>query len=88
MDFIRNNWEIPLFILFAGLSIAFADVDLWLSAQFWHEQDGFTLNDQAWVQFVYVVFRYMPVPWRWRLRGLLSHLPAPASILLFCCWCY
>lgn len=80
MDFIRNNWEIPLFIVFAGLSITFADVDLWLSAQFWHEQDGFYLNDQAWVQFVYVVFRYMPVP---VILLLLLALAAPWFIKSF-----
>ncbi len=62
MDFIKNNWEIPLFILFAVLCVVFADVDLWLTSQFWHEQQGFYLNEQSWVQFVYVVFRYMPVP--------------------------
>lgn len=62
MDFIKNNWEIPLFILFAVLCVVFADVDLWLTSQFWHEQQGFYMNDESWVQFVYVVFRYMPVP--------------------------
>ncbi len=60
MEFIKKNWEIPLFIAFAILCIAFSEVDLWLTSQFWHPQQGFYLNEQAWVQFFYKVFWFMP----------------------------
>jgi len=60
MDFIKNNWEIPVFVVFAILCVLFSDVDLWLTSQFWNAQQGFFLNDQAWVQFCYKVFWFMP----------------------------
>ncbi len=60
MEFIKKNWEIPLFVVFAILSVLFADVDLWLTSQFWNPQQGFYLNDESWVQFFYNVFWFMP----------------------------
>ncbi len=60
MSFIKNNWEIPLFIVFAALCVMFSEVDLWLTTQFWDAQQGFYLNEKGWVQFCYKVFWFMP----------------------------
>jgi len=60
MKFIKNNWEAPLFIAFAILSVLFSNIDLWLTSFFWQPENGFYLNDQAWVQFFYKVFWFMP----------------------------
>ncbi len=60
MEFIKKNWEVPLFAVFAILALVFSEVDLWLTAQFWQPELGFYLNDEAWVQFFYKVFWFMP----------------------------
>lgn len=60
MDFIKRHWEIPLFIGFACLAMYFSEWDIWVSQLFWHPENGFYLNENSFVQFSFVVFRYMP----------------------------
>lgn len=60
MSFLKNHWEIPLFILVSLFFYAVPQVDLWIAHLFWQPDTGFALNENPFVQFVYVVFRYMP----------------------------
>jgi len=60
MEFVKRHWEIPLFILFAVLAVTFPEVDIWVSEQFYEPGAGFPLDHDPVIQFIYVVFRYMP----------------------------
>ncbi|MGR6873155.1 phosphatase PAP2 family protein [Pseudomonas sp. HK3] len=60
MSFLKNHWEVPVFILISIFFFAVPQVDLWVANIFWQPDVGFALNENAFVQFVYVVFRYMP----------------------------
>lgn len=60
MPFLKNHWEIPVFILISVFFFAVPQVDLWIANLFWQPEVGFALNDNPLVQCVYVVFRYMP----------------------------
>lgn len=60
MSFLKRHWVIPLFILVSLFFYLYPQVDLWVAGQFWQPEVGFELNNNSLVQFVYVVFRYMP----------------------------
>lgn len=60
MEFLKRHWEVPLFVVFAICAVYFAQLDIWVSQLFWQPESGFYLNDNPFVKFSFVVFRYMP----------------------------
>ena len=70
MTFLKRHWEIPLFVLVSVFFFAVPQFDLWVSGLFWQPETGFALDSNPIVQWIYVVFRYMP------------HFLIPALLLL------
>ncbi|MGK0445260.1 MAG: lipid A 4'-phosphatase [Bermanella sp.] len=60
MTFLKRHWAIPLFVLVSIFFYAVPQFDLWVAGLFWQPEVGFELNQNPVVQFIYVVFRYMP----------------------------
>lgn len=60
MTLLKRHWAIALFILLSVFFYAVPQFDLWVAGLFWQPEEGFALNDNPVVQFIYVVFRYMP----------------------------
>lgn len=56
VPWIKSNWQIPLFIVFALVFVTWPELDLAITGLFWNETEGFVYRQNAFVLFMYKGF--------------------------------